>query len=200
MRTHQWRTLALAATLGMGAVGAQAALQGRDLDGNAATFEAYYDTTQNISWLVDADAQRAAVHWTEAVVFLNGLNVHGVTGWRLPRTPVLDAACSIQGGSFSGGLGCTGSEIGHLFEVDGISVANPGGFLNLGAIGDSWSADGFIEPQSQNEYKFVYVFIRSFSGIAQPFDSPLTAMGPGLFTTATSATPLWRCPSPAPTP
>ena len=61
--------------------------------------------------------------------------------------------------------------MGHLFDVDGVSVANPGGFLNLGAIGDSWSADGFIEPQSHNEYKFVYVSIRSYTGIAQPFDS-----------------------------
>ena len=61
--------------------------------------------------------------------------------------------------------------MGRLFDVDGVSVANPGGFLNLGAIGDSWSADGFIEPQSHNDCKFVYVFIRSFTAAAQPFDS-----------------------------
>ena len=31
-------------------------LQGRDLDGNAATFEAYYDTVLDITWLADANA------------------------------------------------------------------------------------------------------------------------------------------------
>jgi len=56
MRTHQWRTLALAAMPGTGAGGTQAALQGCDLDGNAATFEAYYDTTQNISRVADIGA------------------------------------------------------------------------------------------------------------------------------------------------
>ena len=81
----------------------EAALQGRDLDGNAATFEAYYDTTQNIGVLADAYVQRAAVRWVEAVAFLNGLNVHGVTGWRLPRTPVLDATCSRRDGIVSSG-------------------------------------------------------------------------------------------------
>lgn len=30
-------------------------LQGRDLDGNAATFEAYYDTVLDITWLADTD-------------------------------------------------------------------------------------------------------------------------------------------------
>ena len=30
-------------------------LQGRDLDGNAATFEAYYDAELNITWLADAN-------------------------------------------------------------------------------------------------------------------------------------------------
>jgi hypothetical protein len=35
-------------------VAAHAALVGRDLDGDAATFEAYYDTALNIAWLADA--------------------------------------------------------------------------------------------------------------------------------------------------
>jgi hypothetical protein len=30
-------------------------LQGRDLDGNPATFEAYYDTDLNITWLANAN-------------------------------------------------------------------------------------------------------------------------------------------------
>lgn len=33
----------------------QTTLQGRDLDGNATTFEAYYDTVLDITWLADAN-------------------------------------------------------------------------------------------------------------------------------------------------
>ena len=162
MRTHQWRTLALAATLGMGAAGAQAALQGRDLDGNAATFEAYYDTTQNISWLADIGAGNEGRNWPDAVVWAGQLNLNGVTGWRLPKTPVHDSTCAIQDADFSGGLGCTGSEMGHLFAIDGISVASPGPFSNLG-ISAYWSADGFVERMSQGQYKFAYLFDRGFT-------------------------------------
>ncbi len=58
-------------------------LQGRDLDGNAATFEAYYDTTLNITWLVDANAN-GQMNWADANTWANNLDVNGVTGWRLP--------------------------------------------------------------------------------------------------------------------
>lgn len=33
----------------------ESTLQGRDLDGNLATFEAYYDTVLGITWLADAN-------------------------------------------------------------------------------------------------------------------------------------------------
>ena len=143
--------------LGLGAAGAQAALQGRDLDGNAATFEAYYDTTQNNSWLADIGAGNANFHWADAAVWAGQLSLNGVTGWRLPKTPVHDSTCAIQDPDFSGGLGCTGSEMGHLFAIDGISVASPGPFLNLGNS-FYWSADGFIDSRGHNPYKFAYYF------------------------------------------
>ena len=165
MRTHQWRTLALAATLGMGAAGAQAALQGRDLDGNAATFEAYYDTTQNISWLADIGAGSALFYLSDAVTWASQLSLNGVTGWRLPKTPLRDATCSIQTANFSVGTGCTGSEMGHLHEVDGISITTPGPFLNLhGTDGAGhWSADGFIEGTIP--YNYVYFFALASTGV-----------------------------------
>lgn len=84
----------------------QAQLQARDIDGNGSV-DAYYDVQQNISWL--ADANRYATlggplnqgYWANAYdpaylnpgelrlpnafTFLAGLNVGGVTGWRLPE-------------------------------------------------------------------------------------------------------------------
>lgn len=146
----------------MGTAGAQAALQGRDLDGNAATFEAYYDTTQNISWLADIGAGNEGRNWSDAVVWAGQLSLNGVTRWRLPKTPVHDSTCAIQDPDFSGGLGCTGSEMGHLFAIDGISVASPGPFSNLGNSA-YWSADYFFYLQDQ--YAFGYLFDRGFTGI-----------------------------------
>ena len=172
MRTHQWRTLALAATLGMGAAGAQAALQGRDLDGNAATFEAYYDTTQNISWLADIGAGNEGRNWGDAVVWAGQLSLNGVTGWRLPKTPLHDTTCDGQDVVFSGGNGCTGSEMGHLFVVDGISVASPGPFLNLGNSA-YWSADSFIDRP--NQYAFAYRFDLGFTAIGSVSSAVLPA-------------------------
>ncbi len=58
-------------------------LQGRDLDGNAATFEAYYDMTLDITWLADANVN-GVMTWAAANTWAANLDVNGVTGWRLP--------------------------------------------------------------------------------------------------------------------
>ena len=49
------------------------------------------------------------------------------------------------------GLGqfCTGSEMGHLFNVDGISLSSPGLFINVQG-GGHWSATPFDETLSWN--------------------------------------------------
>lgn len=86
-------------------------LQGRDLDGDAANgFEAYYDTVLDITWLADANyaatsgytsasnggkapgseydsngfGTDGSMGWDAAMTWATNLNVHGVTGWRLP--------------------------------------------------------------------------------------------------------------------
>jgi hypothetical protein len=63
----------------------ESTLQGRDLDGNAASFEAYYDTVLNITWLTNANGA-GTVNWADANAWAAGLNIDGVTGWRLPET------------------------------------------------------------------------------------------------------------------
>lgn len=80
---------------------AQASLQGRDADGNAANgFEAYYDNVLGITWLADANhayssGQAAgsfgAMTWTATQAWLSGSvnaggGLYGVTTWRLPTT------------------------------------------------------------------------------------------------------------------
>lgn len=147
------QVVALAACLGAGA-GAQAGpLVGIDLDGNANTFEAYYDTALNISWLANAGALSGLRTWADAMAWAAGLNVHGVTGWRLPTTANPDPSCAVQAGYFVGGSNCTGSEMGHLANVDGVGTANPLGFSNV--AGDwLWSSTRFVAQDPEGAYVF----------------------------------------------
>jgi hypothetical protein len=55
----------------------------RDLNGNPATVEAYYDRVLDISWLADTLASGTRTR-NEARAWAASLNVYGITGWRLP--------------------------------------------------------------------------------------------------------------------
>jgi len=83
---------------------ANAALQGRDLDGNAASAEAYYDTVLNITWLSDANEASPdeflpgyiyangygqmswwnALAWAASLSFHDSVNSITYADWRLP--------------------------------------------------------------------------------------------------------------------
>ena len=104
-----------------------------------------YDTDQNIIWTQDANINGTAI-WANQVAWAAGLSIvdtrpgaGGVTynDWRLPATQQPDASCALQedpGGGFplqDIGIGCTGSEMGHLLNVDGISASSPGLFTNI---------------------------------------------------------------------
>lgn len=115
-------------------------LQGRDLDGNAATYEAYYDTTLDITWLADANAAVGSIYdthipgtglmeWALADTWASNLNVNGITGWRLPTLgpiwgPTFDYTFNFDGTADRGYnisapgtayAGRTASEMAHLF-------------------------------------------------------------------------------------
>lgn len=91
-----------------------------------------YDTDLDITWLADADYARTSgatagqpglvFDWSEAMAWVAALEFAGQTGWRLPRTQVDDSGCANAPGSATG-LGCSGSEMGHLFYVELEGVA-----------------------------------------------------------------------------
>ncbi len=119
-------------------------LQGRDLDGDAATFEAYYDATLDITWLANANAAGSNMTWANATAWVTALDVNGITGWRLPTvTPIngtsfdttvsadgstdLGTAATTSDGTDGGWRDASGSpvsELGHLFYV---TLGNLGG-------------------------------------------------------------------------
>jgi len=75
---------------------------------------AYYDTEADLTWLADANAAGIKLNWNDANQWALGLNVSGISGWRLADTLQPDASCDAQGDA-SFGYYCTGSEMGNLF-------------------------------------------------------------------------------------
>ena len=87
-----------------------------------------YDSAQRITWLGDANWAKTSgfdpdgeMTWAEARAWAGRLTIGGFSDWRLPITS--DETCR--------GAGCTNSEMGHLFGVEGVSSTDPGPFLNV---------------------------------------------------------------------
>ena len=156
---------AVTAACAFAAVNAHAALQGRDLDGDAATFEAYYDTNLHITWDANANelgfngyANEGRLTWAAASALLPTVSLYGgPTGWRLPK--VLPSASSgtyndgfsndgsTDVGYANNGTGWgTASELGNLFYVtlgnSRLALTNTGPFTGLSA-NDYWNTPSF---------------------------------------------------------
>ena len=152
----------IAASLVSGA--AQAALEGRDLNGSADSFEAYYDTNLDITWLADANVNgvmewAAANTWAANLSLVDAVNNLTYDNWRLPTvvdtgTPGCDYATT--GGTDCGyNVDTATSEMAHLFYEElgnkafydtsgngsqsGWGLTNTGPFTNLQAT-NYWSA------------------------------------------------------------
>ncbi len=134
-------------------------LQGRDLDGNAATFEAYYDTSTNTTWLADANFAKTSgydadglMNWEAAKTWADNLVVGNYSDWSLPfvmdtLNPGCDATYYVGGLAHDCGYNLdTGTQLGHLFKVtlgnkayynvdatpqSGWGLSNTGPFSNL---------------------------------------------------------------------
>lgn len=116
-----------------------------------------YDDVLDITWLQDANYALTSgfaaenqvnngtaatnnifadgrMGWDAAVAWANALVFGGFDDWRLPLTPQPDPSCEGQSSdtpSQGFGAGCTGSEMGHLFNVDGITASAPWLFTNV---------------------------------------------------------------------
>ena len=98
--------------------------------------QAYYDDVADLTWLQPDFARNAApnglMNWADANNWAAGLNIDGITGWRLPGTPDRDTTCSYP--QIGVGTGCTGSEMGNLYyNVLGLHINpnNTGPFFGL---------------------------------------------------------------------
>jgi len=127
--------------------------------------QAYYDTEADLTWLANANTAGVKLNWNDANQWAFGLNVSGITGWRLADTLQPDASCDAQDGA-SFGYNCSGSEMGNLFYN---TLGNSAGELtNTGPFSHVqssfyWSATGDAIDESlawyfgmQDGYQDVY--------------------------------------------
>lgn len=108
-----------------------------------------YDTNLNITWYDYTkrigNPPDYSNHWSTMMTWAQGLNVGGVTGWRLPSTEGAPPVPAVDGTSLTG-YNNTTSEMGHLFYIElgnkgmydvngnpqsGYGLVNTGPFKNL---------------------------------------------------------------------
>ncbi|NDP47910.1 MAG: DUF1566 domain-containing protein [Sulfuriferula multivorans] len=134
IRTTLIASSLIAASLVSGA--AHAVLQGRDLNGSAGSFEAYYDTVLDITWLANAN-MNGGMDWAAANTWAAQLNINGYDNWRLPTVePVNGSTFNYSystNGSTDVGYNITSpqNEMAHLFYV---TLGNPGYVTPDGAV------------------------------------------------------------------
>lgn len=139
--------------------GAHAALQGRDLDGNATTAEAYYDTVLDITWLKDANYGAGSsydddwysstttdglMNWYNANDWATSLSLHDAVNnvtydnWRLPTVSPVNGTSFVNTSSFDGStdvgfnIASPNSELGYMFYVN---LGNPSAITQTGLYG-----------------------------------------------------------------
>lgn len=127
-----------------------------------------YDSTQNITWLQDANYCASnpdpncvgsntfavgAMNWSDATNWADNLVFGGYDDWRLPTTVQPDPTCSTQSPAGSFEFNCTGSELGYLFNEDNITAASSGLFSNVEAF-FYWSDTEFSLPTAAWSFSF----------------------------------------------
>jgi len=121
-------SFALLTSIAVAPAGAALIDRGAFNNGFGGTMHLIYDTDLDITWLGDANFAETSgfaidglMDWTTATTdWAPSLTVGGFTDWRLPT------ALNGDGSGPCDGFGCTGSEMGHLYYVEGITAAAPG--------------------------------------------------------------------------
>lgn len=142
--------------------------------------QAYYDDVLDITWVADANLAKTSGYdadglqnFADAQTWIGSLNTAsylGVSNWRLPASLYVDSSCSspTDGWPGSSGANCTGSEMGHLYYVDGKTASQPAPFSNVQSSNYYWSGTDYGSSGALS-----YVFLFNNSG-AQSGDGKAT--------------------------
>jgi hypothetical protein len=118
----------------------ETSLQARDLDGNLATAEAYYDTVLDITWLADANYAGALMTWSTASDWVLNLDPYssGISGWRLPTALDTDGTgCDLafNGTDCGYNVDTATGEMAHMFYA---ILGDPARYDSLGNEQSTW--------------------------------------------------------------
>jgi hypothetical protein len=163
MNPHNIRSTLIASSLIVAALAsgtAHAELQGRNMGANFKSFEAYYDTVLDVTWLADANYAQTSGYdadgemtWSEAnawaanLSFYNPLTKQTYNNWRLPTTTDMGAAgCTNLSNPFSGtdcgyNVDPASSEMAYLYFV---TLGNQSYFTTTGEQNSAYVGDGAI--------------------------------------------------------
>ena len=138
-------------------VNAATALAGRDLDGNPATFEAYYSADLDITWLADTSLAASntfgvvginpttgIMTWNTANSWIAAMNADGGTGylgintWRLPNVDV-NSDNTLVYCNGNNDAACVDNEMGYLYWEQLIWNGAPDPFSNINTPFTYWS-------------------------------------------------------------
>jgi len=125
-------------------------LQARDFDGDINTIEGYFDTDLNITWLVDANYASTSgfningyMRWDSALSWSSGLDLYGITNWRLP------AVSPLNGSTFNYNFSTSGdSDTGYNISAPGSiyagSTVNELAHMHYNTLGNNalWNING----------------------------------------------------------
>ncbi len=132
------------------------------------TYQAYYDSTTNLTWLSSAYMNGNKMTWSAANTWAGNLSITGynsagqqvtVTGWGLPTTTQPDPTCSYHSSNgFGLGYNCTGSQMGNLFYkalggTAGSSFTGNYALFSYALPTYEWSATEYA-PGSNNAWYF----------------------------------------------
>jgi hypothetical protein len=153
------KSLAAVATLCVASVAANAALLGRDLNGSPGSFEAYYDTVLNITWLANANLAQSntfgvsginaqgRMEWATAnnwIGAMNAANYLGISAWRLPAMYdignngcTVDSYTSYNGGDCGYNVVSTGPQASELASLFYSTLGNLAYYTTSGTVNPS---------------------------------------------------------------
>jgi hypothetical protein len=159
-------------------------LQARDINTDGVV-DAWYDTAQDISWMADVNYAGTSMFHEQAQAFVAGIDLYGVTGWRLPTIDFSSGferrGCSnFRSGTVSAcdtsAIDPRDAEITHLINVAlggnssyvdlGNPIYNSGPFRNL-PVGPVSFLTGtlYTGPMLPSDLSFAYAYHRSYGTI-----------------------------------
>jgi hypothetical protein len=111
------------------------------------------DTDTNLMWLQNANAANGQMTLDNAWNWVDNLVYGNYADWRIPTALYPDPSCD---DSDSMGVNCSGSEMGHLYYIEGVSTAAPGPFINIQS--SPYFTNTFTPPFGAGPHKFDFNF------------------------------------------